>query len=59
MTGNSVGAETTAAAAYQHAADMAAALRTKAKEAGPYEWIRVEYIEHLADELAALAKETR
>lgn len=55
------GPQHTAADAYQHGADLTAALATRVREYAPaqFPWVRVEYVEHLAAGLAARAEEAR
>lgn len=55
------GPQATAADAYRHAADMAAAIAARARRRWPLEplvYVRVEEVEHLAAGLAARAEET-
>ncbi len=54
-------AQETAADAYRHAAAMAAALADKARYGfthGPA-WVRAEYVQNLADQLAKCAERAR
>ena len=56
------GPQHTAADAYQHAADLAAAIAEKATHAlgdGIPRWVRAEYVDHLAAELAECAERAR
>lgn len=58
------GPQDTAAAAYRHGADLAAAIAAKSRNqqltagSGPV-FVRVEYVEHLAAGLAARAEEAK